>query len=143
MNKLTIDTLMPGGSSGYLQKGKIDVNSISKDKFINDDPDINFNSDELLKTIQRRREKIRAKLVSSFNLCCEKIKEADAMGLTDLIFEVPNMISMSNIYCKNIDVIRYISDKLRKQHLNTHILNDTKLFITWKFIELNKHNSQT
>ena len=41
-----------------LQKGKIEVNSISKDKFINDDPDINFNSDDLLKTIQRRREKI-------------------------------------------------------------------------------------
>ena len=140
INKFTIDTLMPSSNSNYLQRGKIDVNSISKDKFINDDPDINFNSDDLLKTIHKRREKTRAALVSSYNLCCEKIKEADGLGLTDLVFEVPNMISMSNIYCKDIDVLRYIGDKLKKQKLNTYIINEKKIFITWKFIELNKQD---
>ena len=138
MNKITINTLMPSSNQSYLHKGKIDINSISKDKFINDDPDINFDSGVLLKSIQKKREKIRSKLVSSYNLCCEKIKEADNIGLTDLIFELPNMISMSNIYCKDIDVIRYISNKLREEKLNTLIINNTKIFITWKFIELNK-----
>jgi hypothetical protein len=138
MEKLTIDKLMPGNYSSYLQKGKFDINSISKDKYINDDPDINFNSEDLLKTIKKRREKTRAHLVISYNLCCEKIKEADEAGMTDLIFNLPNMIIMSNIYCKNIDIIRYISEKLKKQNLNTYIVSDTKLFITWKFIELNK-----
>ncbi len=140
-NKITIDTLMPGSNSGYLHKGKFDINSISKDKFINDDPDINFDSGVLLKSIQKKREKIRAKLVTSYNLCCDKIREADNTGLTDLIFELPNMISMSNIYCKDIDVIRYISNKLQDEKLNTYIIDDTKLFITWKFIELNKEFS--
>jgi hypothetical protein len=137
MSKFTIDTLMPSSSQSYLHKGKIDINSISKDKFINDDPDINFDSGVLLKSIQKKREKIRAKLVTCYNLCCEKIKEADNIGLTDLVFELPNMISMSNIYCKDIDVIRYISDKLKDEKLNTYIIDDKKLFITWKFIELN------
>jgi hypothetical protein len=138
MDKMTIDKLMPGSYSSYLNKGKFDINSISKDKHINDDPDINFNSDDLLKTIKKRREKTRAHMVICYNLCCEKIKEADESGLTDLIFNLPNMIIMSNIYCKNIDLIRYISKKLEKQNLNTYIVSDTKLFITWKFIELNK-----
>ena len=137
MSKFTIDTLMPSSNQSYLNKGKIDINSISKDKFINDDPDINFDSGILLKSIQKKREKIRAKLVTCYNLCCEKIKESDNMGLTDLVFELPNMISMSNIYCKDIDVIRYISNKLREEKLNTYIVDDKKLFITWKFIELN------
>ena len=138
MSKMTIDMLMPSSSNTYLQKGKIDINSISKDKFINDEPDINFDSGVLLKSIQKKREKIRAIFVTSYNLCCEKIKEADALHLTDLIFELPNMVSMSNIYCKDIDIIRYISEKLKKEKLNTYIIDNKKIFITWKFIELNK-----
>jgi hypothetical protein len=141
MEKMTIDNLMPGGNRKYLNKGHFDVNSISKDKYINDDPDINFNSDDLLETIQKRRENTRRLLVTSFNLCCDKIKEADSMGLTDLIFELPSMITMSNVYSKTIDIIRYISDKLKKQKLNTCIIDEKKLFITWKFIELNKEIS--
>ena len=66
MNKITINTLMPSSNQSYLHKGKIDINSISKDKFINDDPDINFDSGVLLKSIQKKREKIRSKLVSSY-----------------------------------------------------------------------------
>ena len=132
---------MPSSTHSYLNNGKIDINSISKDKFINDDPDITFDSGVLLKSIKKKREKIRSKLVSCYNLCCEKIQEADNIGLTDLIFEIPNMISMSNIYSKDIDILRYISDKLRKEGLNTYIIDDRKIFITWKFIELNKEFS--
>ena len=141
MSKITIDTLMPSSSQSYLNKGKIDINSISKDKFINDEPDITFDSGILLKSIKKKREKIRSKLVSCYNLCCEKIQDADNTGLTDLIFEIPNIISMSNIYTKDIDILRYISDKLKIEGLNTYIIDEKKIFITWKFIELNKEFS--
>lgn len=132
---------MPSSTHSYLNNGKFDINSISKDKFINDDPDITFDSTVLLKSIKKKREKIRSNLVSCYNLCCEKIQEIDNMGLTDLIFEIPNMILMSNIYSKDIDILRYISDKLRKEGLNTYIIDERKIFITWKFIESNKEFS--
>ena len=132
---------MPSSTHSYLNNGKIDINSISKDKFINDDPDITFDSGVLLKSIKKKREKIRSKFVSCYNMCCEKIQEMDNLGLTDLIFEIPNMISMSNIYSKDIDILRYISDKLMKEGLNTYIIDEKKIFITWKFIELNKEFS--
>lgn len=141
MSKITIDSLMPSSTHSYLNNGKIDINSISKDKFINDDPDITFDSGVLIKSIKKKREKIRSKLVSCYNLCCEKIQDADNIGLTDLIFEIPNMISMSNIYSKDIDILRYISDKLKNEGLNTYIIDEKRIFITWKFIELNKEFS--
>jgi hypothetical protein len=141
MSKITIDSLMPSSSHSYLNKGKFDINSISKDKFINNDPDITFDSGILLKSIKKKREKIRSNLVICYNLCCEKIQDTDNMGLTDLIFEIPNIISMSNIYCKDIDILRYISNKLRIEGLNTYIIDEKKIFITWKFIELNRESS--
>ena len=139
MSSITIDNLMPTKAGNYLKnKGKIDINCISKDKFINNEPDIEFNSDVLLKSILQRRQKTRNMMVTSFNLCCDKIQEADLIGLTDLIFELPSTIIMNNIYSKDVEIIRYISSKLQKQGLNTYIIDDKRIFITWKFIELNK-----
>jgi hypothetical protein len=141
MNKITIDTLMPCSNNSYLNKGKIDINCISKDKFINDDPDITFDSNVLLKSIKKKREKIIKTCINCYNLCSEQIKDYDKLGLTDLIFQIPNSISMTNTYCKDIEIIRYISNKLKKEGLDTYIIDDKKLFITWKFIELNMESS--
>ena len=86
----------------------------------------------------KRRLKVRAKLVEMYNLCCEKIKEADDMGLTDIIFELPTSMFLINTDCVDIEIIKYIDNNLRKQKLNTYVVNSKKLFITWKFLELNK-----
>ena len=53
MNNITIDKLMPTQRQtvDYLTKGKLSVNSISKDKNINSDPELDFNSTILLKNI--------------------------------------------------------------------------------------------
>lgn len=81
-------------------------------------------------------------MVRSYNLCCEKIKEANDIGLTDLIFELPEVALLTYTECKDIDIIEYISKNLQKQQLNTYIINSKKLFITWKFLELNKENNK-
>lgn len=134
---MTIDKLMPSNNVSYTN-GKMDIESIAKDKFINDTPEQNFNSDVLLKNIKKKRQKLRNTLVNTYNLCCEKIKEADSIGLTDLIFELPELMFLSFNECRDIDIINYISINLRKQKLNTYVVNSKKLFITWKFLELNK-----
>lgn len=137
MTNITIDKLMPANNVSYTN-GKMDIESIAKDKFINDTPEQNFNSDVLLKNIKKKRQKLRNTLVNTYNLCCDKIKEADSIGLTDLIFELPEIMFLSFSECRDIDIINYISNNLRKQKLNTYIINNKKLFITWKFLELNK-----
>lgn len=137
-NNLTIDSLMPTNNHVNYSSGKLDISCISRDKFINDVPEKNFNSDILLKNIKKKRQDIRNMYVNCYNLCCEQIKEADSIGLTDIIFELPTAMFIGNNDCKDIDIIKYINENLMKQKLNTYILNTRKLFITWKFIELNK-----
>jgi len=128
---------MPAKTIDYLPKGRLTINSISKDKNINSDPDINFNSSILIKNIQDRRLKVRAKLVEMYNLCADKIIEAEKNGLTDLIFELPESTFIDFNGCKDIDIITYIAKKLKENKLNIYIMNNKTLFITWKFIELN------
>ena len=72
-----------------------------------------------------------------YNQCCYKIKEADNIGLTDIMFELPDII-LENSSFKHKDAIEYISKNLREQNIDTLILKENKLFITWKYIELNK-----
>jgi len=137
-NNLTIDSLMPTSNHVNYSNGKLDISCISKNKFINDIPEKNFNSDILLKNINKKKQNIKNTCVNCYNLCCEQIKEADNLGLTDLIFELPTSMFIGNNDCSDIEIIEYINDNLIKQKLNTYILNSHKLFITWKFIELNK-----
>ena len=138
LHNLTIDNLMPAKNNANYSNGKLDISCISRDKFINDVPEKDFNSDILLKNIKKRRTNIRNTYVNSYNLCCEKIKEADDIGLTDIIFELPTAMFITNTDCSDVNIIKYIDINLRKERLNTYIINNRKIFVTWKFIELNK-----
>jgi hypothetical protein len=140
LKNITIDKLIPSNSNesqNYI-KGKINLNSISKDKFINDDPDINFNSNILLDNIKKRRMNVRTILINAYNLCYEKILEADKSGLTDMIFLIPYKMQLNSNICTPIHILTYISNALQKELINTYIIDQTHLFITWKFLELNK-----
>ena len=72
------------------------------------------------------------------NLCYEKILEADKAGLTDLIFLIPYKMQLNSNVCNPLHILTYISKALLKESINTYIIDETHLFITWKFLELNK-----
>lgn len=137
MNTITIDKLMPSKNLDYLPRGNITINSISKDKNINSDPELNFSSTILLKNIHQRRLKVRAKMVEMFNICWDKILDAENSGLTDLIFKLPESTFIDFNGCRDIDIINYIAKKLKQNKLDILIMNSFTIFVTWKFIELN------
>jgi hypothetical protein len=136
-SKMNIETLMPSYNHNYNKSKRLDVYTISHGSKINVEPEKDFDSNELLNSIIERRKKLRNWLVDMYNQCCYKIKEADAIGLTDIMFELPDII-LENSSFKHKDAIEYISKNLRTQNIDTLILKDNKLFITWKYIELNK-----
>jgi hypothetical protein len=136
-SKMNIETLMPSKNNNYNHSRKLDVNTISSGKQINLDPSRDFNSNDLLTGIYERRKKIRNWLVDMYNLCCTRIKDADENGFTDLVFELPELLMDSSLF-KEKECIEYISKNLREQNIDTLLLKNNKLFITWKYIELNK-----
>ena len=137
-SKMNIETLMPSNNNNNYNKSKrLDVYTISNERIINLDPNKDFNSNDLLVNIYERRKKIRNWMVDMYNLCCNRIKDTDINGITDLVFELPELIIDTSIY-KEKECIEYISKNLRDQHIDTLILKNNKLFITWKYFELNK-----
>ena len=137
LHNLTIDNLMPAKNNVNYSNGKLDISCISRDKFINDVPEKEFDSDVLLKNIKKRRLEIRNTYVKCYNLCCEKILDAENTGLTDLIFKLPETTFIDFNGCKDIDIIDYIAKKLKQNKLDVLIMKNDTIFITWKFIELN------
>jgi hypothetical protein len=134
---LNIENLMPSDNKNYNNtKGVIDINMISSDKAVNSEPHKDFNSINLLDNIYERRIQKRNWLVSEFNRCCEQIKNANNLGLTDIFFSIPEIIVENSSY-KHKDALEYISKNLREQKLDTYIVNNRTLFVTWKYLELN------
>jgi len=139
--KMNIETLMPSQNNNYNRSKRLDVYTISSGKQINIDPSRDFNSNELLTNIHERRKKIRNWFVDMYNFCCSKIKDADDSGLTDLLFELPELLIDASIY-KEKECLEYISKNLREQNIDTLLINNgKKIFITWKYIELNKEKN--
>lgn len=138
--QMNIETLMPSNNHNYNRnKGKLDIDMISIGKSINIEPYKDFNSTKLLENINERRKRKRNWLVDMYNQCCVKIRDADEFGLTDVVFTLPEIIIEHSSY-KHREAIEYVSKNLREQKLDTYIIDDRNLFITWKYLELNLTN---
>jgi hypothetical protein len=135
-SQMNIETLMPSNKHNYNRNtGKLDVNMISSGKSINIDPSKDFNSHNLLNSIYEKRKQKRNWLVDMYNLCCNKIKDADDAGLTDITFILPEIILENSAY-RHKEAIEYISKNLRDQRIDTLVLDKKSIFITWKYLEL-------
>lgn len=141
--EMNIENLMPSNNNNYNRnKGILTVDMISNGSKINVEPDRDFDSTKLLNSINDRRKKKRNWLVDMYNQCCVKIKDADDAGLTDIIFTLPEIIVENSSY-KHIEAIEYVSKNLRDQKIDTYIIDNRNLFVTWKYLELNLTNETT
>lgn len=143
---LSVDSIYPTSTNLSIAKGKkLDVetlynNSLSIMK--NDDPHINFSSDQL---VERKKQIREAKLNyyrHMLKYCYKRIEDIDNEDGTDMVFTVMEKISECRGYDSR-ECIEYISTKLREQHFDTTVLTDTTMFITWKYLELKKENHKT
>lgn len=134
LHKFNIANLFPNedGSKPYIG-GRLDINTLFKKK-PEDDLTINFDSKTLLQKSQRQRQKLLKWYVKMFNVCSQKITQANTFGITDILFEVINFIPECPEY-KPLECIKFIEMKLNDQHINTYIVSTTQIFITWADLE--------
>lgn len=140
MNKINLDVLFPGNkitSGNGIGKSKLDIDTLfDGHQELSSRKESNV-SKGLLKTIERSREKRLKVMIDNYNICCEKIKIADANDLDFIFFTVPKTAPNCPKYSSE-SVLGYISKNLRKEYMDTVIMSDDTIFITWKDIELKK-----
>lgn len=131
LNKFTVASLFgkTDGTKAYFG-GHLDVNTLFKNK----ENTNNFNSRTLLNNVYDRRKMLLRWYNNMYTVCCEKITIVNSNGLTDMIFEVMNYIPECPEY-KSIECLKFIEKNLITQLIDTKIISDTKIFITWNNLE--------
>jgi hypothetical protein len=134
---ISVDNLFPSEIRSGTRGRKLDVESLFSKTPLNSEPDITFTSNILLE----KREKRRREKLNYYNqmliFCHQRIKDADDDQASDIVFTVIESVPECKEY-NSLECLEYISDKLRKEDLDTTILTPTNMFITWKYLELKK-----
>ncbi len=140
MNNLSIKTLIPHAKINNFNTNSLNIESlksiVSSNNSIYDYSIKTFNKNTLLNEKFEKRNRLLKIYYKYYGICIEKIKYNNKLGKTDLIFTVPDRIIDCNDYISKY-CLEFISQKLENNKLNTVILDNTIIFITWKFIESN------
>lgn len=136
MSDISINALFP---DKYNKKGtgNIDVESLYRGTALLNGVKNKFTSDDLLENIVKAREKKLSAMIDQYNKCCRAITDANNNGLNYIQFSVPTYSPGCSTY-SSIDTLEYISDNLRKNYLDTVIINNITIFINWEDIEFKK-----
>jgi hypothetical protein len=138
--KLSIDSLVSGNSSGSSSKGlcieNLSVNALNKAE-----PKISFTSNILVDRIKQRRKEKNNCYKQMLKYCYDRINEADKDQCTDLFFTVVDDVPECKEYVPK-ECINYISNILRDDDFDTVIISNTTIFITWINIEKNKNKEK-
>ncbi|ARF09386.1 hypothetical protein Indivirus_1_9 [Indivirus ILV1] len=128
MDKINISNLFPGkvNQNNYRPLDVHSLYSITEKK----QKKINFNLERLTKLREERKMKVIEQYEKVFNLCLNKINLANNLNKVELVYEVPEAVYGSFEY-KPIDCLFYISEKLKKMNIETMILNECSIYITW------------
>jgi len=92
---------------------------------------------KIIKEREMRRKKIINKYNEIMEHCMGNIDIAHKMGKQDTIFNIPNIVPNVPDYTPN-ECMNYICKRLSELYMDFSILSINTIFITWKFIELNR-----
>lgn len=134
---ICVDKLFPSENKSGTLGRRMDVNTLFSGTALNTEPDITFTSDILLERIKKRRVEKLSCYMNMLKYCHKRIADADNDQGTDIIFKIVESVPECKDYIPR-ECLEYISVKLREDDLDTTILTDNTMFITWRYLEL-KH----
>lgn len=127
MDRISINNLFP--SSNNFQP--LDVNSLYNINEQRTKNKINFNIDKLVSLREERRRKIFVQYEKIFNMCLNKINMANGLNKNELVYYVPEAVYGYFDY-NSTNCLEYIEGKLRQMKLETLILDNTSIYISWE-----------
>jgi hypothetical protein len=138
MNRnISIDVLFPNGEYKKKRVGKIDTDTLFDGSTPLSSKKNKFTSDDLLESIIKERHKKLKSIIDQYNKCCRLIKDVNSNSGQCMTFVAPISVPECSTY-SSIDALEYISDNLRRNYLDTTIINNFTIFINWEDIEFKK-----
>lgn len=131
MDNINISNIFPDKNINLTNK-ILDVTSLYELR----QKETNFNVESLLIKKDEKRKKLNNKYKKLFELCLRKIKEVNKSDVTDIIYTIPQYIYNLPEY-NSIDCLMNIEDELRKMNLDTLILSNIAIFVSWHNLEDN------
>jgi hypothetical protein len=96
----------------------------------------NFDVVKLVETREKAREILLAKHLFFLKECHRQITVANSSGKTDLIFCVKKYCTDVPQY-NSLDCLDFISRRLASNYIDSFIINNTSLFVSWMYLESN------
>lgn len=134
LEKLNIVNLFTkkGGIKPHIN-GKLDINTLFKKKS-DIENNYSFNPHSLLDNITEKRKKLNDCYFRIYESCCETIKSANNLGLTDIFYDVPTFVIECSDYTPT-ECINKLQEKLTQNKITSLKMSRTKIFITWYELE--------
>ena len=138
MDKLNINTLFSPNEQirNKDMKSPISIKTLFNNKKTSNKNE--FTIDQLIKTQVERKREIKKTYINVYNICLNKIIEANKLYKYDIFFEIPTALYGNKIY-NGLDCLEYIIRKLRNNYMDVLKISEKLLFITWINVKENKN----
>lgn len=139
MEHINIDNLfLPNNKDKH---EPLDVYSLFNTKENKTHSKINFSIEKLMKSNEKNKKKTLQQYQKIYNLCLNKIDMANIHKMTDIIYNVPKAVFRYPLY-DPLECLNYIENNLRALYMDTLILSNSSIFISWANIKENKNKNK-
>ena len=137
MDKISISNLFPTSKDNK----PLDVYSLYNTRDQKTKHKINLNIDRLINLREERRKKIFDHYEKIFNMCVNKINLANDLKKIQVVYDVPDGVFGTTEY-NMYDCLEYIQQKLKEKHIDSFIISNKSIYISWENLEQNIKNDK-
>ena len=131
MNNININNLFSNIKNTKGDKDNpLDIYSLFNTEETNEKNKVDFSIEKLKNVRKDKEKKILDNYKKIFHICLDKINDANKMNQSDIIFNVPVAIFRLPDY-NSIECLQYIEKKLRELKIDTLIISNKSIFISW------------
>ena len=134
MDKININNLFVGANAG--KSGEINIKNIFDTNDNYSSSSVKVNIDKMISMKEEKKRKAREQYSKIYGICTNKINDAISVGNSELIFDIPYKVPFVIEY-SNVECMEYINEKLKDIDMDTILVSDVSIFISWRFIEEN------
>jgi len=136
MENITVDDLFPNNRTN---NGGLNIDTLFKGTFNLTTIKEDLTRDDILHNIMNARKKKLKIMIKYYNKCCQCIKENINHGHDNITFTIPQVMLDCPTY-SSYETLEYIANNLRKKMIDTLILDECNIFISWDYLELKLEN---